>query len=182
MKILSFKKILLAGVAVTLACTALSAFAMRWQFHNTTYLRLPKNGVKWKAASQGGNGASAIKEFVPRHQSINNWHDLITIQDISFASSQFKGSALQFVQALETMAKRSCQKVEWRYLAKRSNSVTYEWQGYGCRIGGNQHEIARVMTDKQAFHRVAYTTNHKLSRTARSQYLRMINSAFLGRA
>jgi hypothetical protein len=102
---------------------------------------------------------SSILEFIPAGDDINNWEELLTIQNFP---PLFGGpTPSDALDNLKAVRENGCPGVTtWNIIAKDKNSILYEWQAKPCRGWPDQHEIARIVYGKQnsfIFHYVLKT-------------------------
>lgn len=89
----------------------------------------------------------AITEFIREGDDINNWRELLTIQN--FPPLLGGPSAEDALNILKAVREKECPGVtKWNVIAKDENSILYEWQAKPCRDWPDQHEIARIIHGK----------------------------------
>ena len=123
-------------------------------FREGLRLSLPTD-TKWVTGnSQTIEGKYEINELIPEGETIQNWSELITIQN--FAS--MSGTPEQILEQLKVIREKACPgSTEWNIIDKNEHSILYEWRAKPCAGYPEQHEIARIIDGNWNRYRIAYT-------------------------
>ena len=127
-----------------------------------------EEGLQWSVPAAGthwvtGNskyieGKYSITELVPKGETVNNWSELLTIQN--FAA--ILGTPEAFLDQLKTSREKLCPgTTTWNVIAKDEHSILYEWQAKPCVRWPDQHEISRIIDGQWNRFRIAYTAKVK---------------------
>jgi len=96
-------------------------------------------------AAVGHDNQYGIAEFIREGDDINNWKELLTIQNFP----PVRLSPEDAINNLKAIREKECPGVtKWNVIAKDENSILYEWQAKPCRGWPDQHEIARIINGK----------------------------------
>jgi len=99
-------------------------------------------------------GEFSITEFVPKGETVENWSELMTIQN--FAKT--RGSPEEFFEGLKALREKRCPgSTTWNVINKDERSILYEWKAKPCAGFPEQHEISRIIDGKWNRFRIAYT-------------------------
>jgi hypothetical protein len=98
----------------------------------------------------------SITEFIREGDDINNWKELLTIQN--YVPSWGGSSPENALNELKTAREKNCPGgTRWNVIEKNKDSVLYEWQAKPCLGWPDQHEIARIIFGKYNRFVVRYT-------------------------
>jgi hypothetical protein len=99
-----------------------------------------------------------IIEYVPKGESVQDWSELVTIQNFS----KKLGSPESFLDQLKTLREKQCPgSTVWNVIAQDKDSILYEWMAKPCEGWPDQHEISRILDGKWNRFRIAYTVKVK---------------------
>lgn len=131
----------------------------------------------WKpklAHQADGPKEYAIFEFVRDGDDINNWQELVTLQN--FSKSWGGASPEDALNSLQAIREELCPgQTDWHVIRKDADSVLYEWQAKPCLGGPAQHEIAKILDGEYNRFRLAYTTKTaQLPAEKREQWVKII--------
>jgi hypothetical protein len=120
-----------------------------------------------------------IMEYVKKGEKIDNWTELLTVQQFR----RRKASPREFFDQLKGTRERACPGVtEWRIVQEEPNAVLYEWNTTAvCDGQPVQWELARLLFGRNTGYRVAYTTRGQPSAETRATWTDWLRSASLGR-
>lgn len=109
-----------------------------------------------------GPGGYSIYEFTREEDDINNWQELVTIQN--FSKTWGGTSPEDVVNSLKATREKECPgQTKWNIINKDENSILYEWQAKPCLGWPDQHEIAKIIDGQYNRFRLAYTAKtHQL--------------------
>ncbi len=116
---------------------------------------LPAGETNWVTGNEREvKGKYRIYEYVREGESIQDWSELLTIQN--FAGT--KGSPEEILDVLKALREKQCPgATSWNVIAKDEGSILYEWKAKRCAGWPDQHEIARIVDGKWNRWRFAYT-------------------------
>ena len=116
-------------------------------------------GTKWVTGNaQSIQGKYSIIEQIPEGETVQNWSELITIQN--FAGT--RGSPEHFLEHLKAIREKVCPgSTTWNIIEKDKRSVLYEWRAKPCAGFPEQHEISRILDGNWNRFRIAYTAKVK---------------------
>lgn len=101
------------------------------------------------------SGQYSIREFIREDENIDNWRELLTIQN--FASKDW-GTPRDAFNAMQSIRERECPgSTKWNILEENESSILYESQSQDCLGWAAHHEIAKIIDGKYNRFRVAYT-------------------------
>jgi hypothetical protein len=87
-------------------------------------------------------------EFIREDDDINNWRELLTIQNFS-TSSWGLPSPEETLNALKALREKECPgATHWNVIEKSADNILYEWQAKVCQGWPEQHEIAKIIYGK----------------------------------
>jgi hypothetical protein len=114
----------------------------------------------------------SITEFIREGDEINNWKELLTIQN--FPPSWGGPSSEETLNMLKAIRERQCPGVtKWNIIGKDDKSVLYEWQAKPSLGWPDQHEIARIIYGKYNRFLLRYTVKvYQMSPEERTKWIR----------
>ena len=120
---------------------------------------IPAGGTHWVTGnSKYIEGKYSLTELVPKGETVQNWSELITIQN--FAS--VLGTPEAHLNQLKTIREKHCPgSTTWNVIAKDEHSILYEWKAKPCAGWPDQHEISRFIDGQWNRFRIAYTAKVK---------------------
>ena len=110
---------------------------------------------KWITGyAQAVEGKYTITELVPEGETVQNWSELITIQNFAGMS----GTPENLFEQLKAIRERTCPgSTKWTLIEKDDRSILYEWRATPCAGYPDQHEISRIIDGNWNRFRIAYT-------------------------
>lgn len=145
-------QLLAAAACVAAAATACATSRGQRYRYNVDFM---SEGPPWKEARHSETKTVMTREYVRPGESLNDWHELLTVQVFDRARGGFPAPAPAEAMLRQRMTAR-CPGVVWNEIAADSASVLYEWRVAGCAGQPDQHEIARIFERSGARARVAY--------------------------
>lgn len=121
-----------------------------------------------------GPDGYAIYEFTREEEDINNWQELVTVQN--FSKTWGGPSPEDALNSLMEVREKECPgQTKWNIIEKDENSIAYEWQAKPCLGWPDQHEIAKVIDGQYNRFRIAYTAKtYQLSPERRNEWINII--------
>ena len=140
--------------------------AIRWSFENAHWVLGYSKEVK---------GKYSIIEFVPKGETVEDWSELVTIQDFANIS----GSPETFLNQLKSLREKLCPgSTIWNVIAKDEHSILYVWKAKPCAGWPDQHEISRILDGKWNRWRIAYTAKvQEISKEKRNKWIQSLSKA-----
>lgn len=115
----------------------------------------------------------ALTEFIREGDDINNWRELLTVQNFA-ANSWGLSSPEETLNALMAAREQRCPgATRWNVIEKSADSILYEWQATTCQGWPDQHEIAKITYGKYnrfSYHYVA--KRYQLPVDTRSKWIK----------
>jgi hypothetical protein len=118
----------------------------------------------------------SITEFIREGEEIDNWHELLTIQN--FASKSW-GSPEDAFNALKKIREQECPGLtKWNVLQKNETSILFESQSQACLGWSAHHELAKIVDGKYNRFWVAYTVKvYQMPPDKRSEWIDRLSQA-----
>lgn len=118
-----------------------------------------------------------ITEFIREGDNINNWKELLTIQN--FPPLWGGPTPEDALKKLKEIRENECPGMtKWNIINKDETSILYEWQATPCLGWPNQHEIARIIYRKYDKYFIHYVQKTKqISAEQRSKWIKKISDA-----
>ncbi|SFP39912.1 hypothetical protein SAMN05216419_100234 [Nitrosomonas cryotolerans] len=115
----------------------------------------------------------SFTEFIREGDDINNWRELVTIQNFNRKSWQGGDSPEDSLNGLKAIREKQCPGVtKWNVIEKNENSILYEWQARPCLSWPSQHEIAKIIYGKYNRFIVHYVAKvYELSPDTRAKWI-----------
>ncbi|HVA71860.1 MAG TPA: hypothetical protein VNF02_02020 [Candidatus Limnocylindrales bacterium] len=119
-------------------------------------------------------------ELIRKGDDINNWKELVTVQDLP---SRRSDSPQAFLEAIKARREKECPGVtRWNVIQQDEYSMVYEWQLTKPCVGAarplGQHELARVVFGKYNIFRIRYATvGQGLITDVRAKWISRLSSA-----
>lgn len=164
-----------AGMLVLAACAS-----GKDTLHSTLFLTevyqldpaKPSQGGWVKGYTQVVPNEYAIDEWVRAGETIDNWSELVTMQNLR-RSVVLPGTPQKMMEGLRTAMLKRCPGTRWEVVEEDANSILYEWSFAACPGQTyDQYELARIIYGKFNIWRLAYTTKAAgLDPAARSTWL-----------
>lgn len=108
----------------------------------------------WKIGSQNSSPGLEVTEWVRQSDDINNWHELITIEDYGGTPKPPK----DVYEALKGIVEKKCPGATTSHvLAEDDRTLTYEQHIKPCMGFPEQYEIARIIDGKYSSFRIRRT-------------------------
>lgn len=116
---------------------------------------IPALGREWVPGfSQEKPGEFSVMELVLKGETVENWSELITIQNFA----NIKRSPEAFFEGVKALREKRCPgSTTWNVIDKDERSILYEWKAKPCAGFPDQHEISRIIDGKWNRFRIAYT-------------------------
>lgn len=130
----------------------------------------------WKLANSASVRDATILELVKEGDTIDDWRELITIQNI--VKPKGIRSLEEFFSQLKAGREKDCPGVtNWHVIEQTEVGMTYEWSTSGPCMGQlEQTEIARILWSKKDFWALHYARKVKeLPKEDRDQWLRWLS-------
>lgn len=133
-------------------------------------------GPEWKVRYQVYAGHSNLLEFVHGAEKINNWTELVTLQDFN---DTLKFSPEEILNKLKVQREKECPGVtQWNVIGQDERSLLYEWHVGHCRNWPEQVEIARIILGKHSWYLIHYAAKvHELASSTRTQWIKTFSDA-----
>lgn len=137
---------------------------------------VPGDSSGWKLGYGSDRRGRTIAEYVPHHESIDNWSRLLTIQFLEGERS----SPLAVMERLRSRIQTRCPGASWSVIRQETSSVLYEWKISGCPGNPDQNEIARLLRGNDGVHRIAYVEKVLNMATAeRDKWVNAFSNAYV---
>lgn len=133
--------------------------------------------TKWITGySYHDKGKYRIIELIPEGEVIEDWTELLTIQNFTP-----RGSLKSFYEGLKIIREKNCPgSTTWSVLARDDRSILYEWKAEPCAGFPHQHEISRILDGNWNRFRIAYTAKVKeISSAKRNSMINSMSEAFV---
>jgi hypothetical protein len=131
----------------------------------------------WEIGWSNKTERSAMYEFVPKGQTVQNWKELVTLQFYpgmqDRSAADFMKSFLALLQSDEPLAKAEM-------ISSSPDDTMMEWNVLGSKQNADQFELDRVIRGKQGLHMIHYAVKtSSFSSADRSKWLNFLRSAKL---
>ena len=121
-----------------------------------------------------------IMEFVKKGQRIDNWTELVTIQN--FNKKWGRGNARETYEALREVRESRCAgATQWEVLSEDKTSILYESIARDCGDQPNQRELVRLLFGRNNRYRVSYATKGDLGTDQRAAWIGWLSALALVR-
>jgi hypothetical protein len=136
-----------------------------------------KLGAEWKMGYSASTTKYTILEFIRGGDDIDNWKELVTMQN--FAKASDKSSPEEMLNVLKAKREKECPgATEWLVIEKNESSILFEWQAKPCLGWPEQHEIARIIFGKYNVMFLHYTAKvHELAPGTRTEWIKILAKA-----
>ncbi len=128
---------------------------------------------EWELGDQSADHQTAIREYVLRGQTVQNWSELVT-------SLYMKGDVAlrdQFEQYRRGLS-RDCPSLRLSIIDESVQSLIFEWQMDGCEGQPAQHEIRRFTRVKTGILSLSFVEKtRELSAEKRATWISIIKAA-----
>lgn len=125
----------------------------------------------WEVGYEAANEQQSIAEYVLKGETVHSWTELFSLQ--TFFGLQQITTPKKFMEEMKNNMKPSLQ---WNMLRKEENDVLYEWKVTNDPEVEDQHEIARIISGKEAIYSIRYTTKKiPVSRKVRKEWIDLLN-------
>ncbi len=165
-RFLALISIILSGVSATAAPR-----------DNTEHLDFTSD-QGWKLGNSSEvRGHYLIMEFIREGDDINNWKELMTVQN--FAKSSGYRSPGQTLDDLKAAREKRCPgATQWNVIDQKGNSILYEWQAKPCDGEPEQHEVARILYGKHNVFFLHYAVKvYQMPADARAEWIKKFSEA-----
>ncbi len=169
-------KLITSACLILFAGTAVSAGK-----DHAEHLRFT-TGPDWKLANSTEANHDVIMEFVRAGDQIDNWKELMTIQN--FGRSGRMRSPEETLNDLKAKREKDCPGVtEWTVIDKNEDSILYEWHAKMCLGQSEQSEMAKIIYGKHNVFWLHYAAKvHEFSPDARAEWIKRFTSAAIAGA
>jgi hypothetical protein len=136
----------------------------------------------WQLASHSEMHDATTMEFVRKGDDINNWKELITLQNFgrkgALAPSGAMPSPGDFLNAQKALREKECPGVtQWNTIAQDENSIVYEWQAKPCSGWPEQHEMAKIVYGHYNIFILHYAAKvHELAPDTRAKWIKKFST------
>ena len=172
-----FITILLALIFIPVGCTTTSQFGGEPQKEGLQWSIGPNTDpLKWVEGNfQYVKGKYSITELIPKGETMQNWSELMTIQNFANPSGTPEGS----FESVKRLREKICPgQTTWNVIAKDEHSILYEWRAKSCAGFPEQHEIARIIDGRWNRFRIAYTAKvSEIPAESRSAWIESMSKA-----
>jgi len=167
--------------AITILCLILSAGTALSGKDQTERL-IFTTGTGWKIANSSEARHYVIMEFVRDGDRLDDWKELLTIQNFGRSSSMH--SPEQELNDLRAKRESECPGVtEWNVIEKNEGSILYEWHAKSCLGQPDQSEMAKIIFGKHNIFWLHYAAKgREFSPDARAEWIKRFTSAGIGSA
>lgn len=129
-------------------------------------------GREWKVVQNAQTGTYTILEFVREGDTIDNWNELVTVQN--FRKSRGYRSPAETLDELKATREKECPGVtQWNVIDRTERNILYEWHAMGCLGQPEQHEVARILYGVHNVFFLHYAAKvHELKPDTRAQWIK----------
>lgn len=122
-----------------------------------------------------------IMEFVKKGEKIDNWTELITLQQ--FRRTRSSPSPREFYEGAKALRDKACPGLsEWQIVEEKDGTLLYEWRTTGnCQGLPPQSELVRLIFARQTYYRAAFTTRAPLATEDRTVWMEWLRGLSLRR-
>ena len=131
----------------------------------------------WKLGDSSQTNEYQILEFIREGDDINNWKELLTMQN--FTRSRSMHSAEEMLNLLKEKREKVCPgATQWNVIDRQADSVLYEWHMQGCLGQPEQSEVAKIIFGKHNIFFLHYAAKvHELPPDMRDKWLKRFSAA-----
>lgn len=133
----------------------------------------------WTLANRQVGENERLMEFVPNGETIENWSELCTLNDIRMPQGvEVRPDAM--AQIFREMLEEKAEIKHWQILARDDQSVTVAWKARAHSEAHDQFEMMRYIIGEATIYRIAFTTKApSLDRTKTKKWLSALQAAEL---
>ena len=119
----------------------------------------------------------SIYEWVTKGESIDNWIELVTIENFTLTPYLPKAPE-DMMNVTKAKIKKRCPNVKWNIIKNQNKSILYEWRIQGCPSEPDQNEIGRFVDGNWNRWRIAFAAKGKeLSKDKREKWIKDLSKA-----
>lgn len=127
----------------------------------------------WQLGYKGEDGDQALREYVPKGQTVNHWTEMVS-------SVRFKEpvSPQAMYGIMKSGILSGCSSAHVSVIEETDDSILFEWWQGDC--GGNpaQHEIRKICADRRGTYSLSYVQKTQLMSSAdRDRWISILKAA-----
>jgi hypothetical protein len=135
--------------------------------------RFKLDSATWQLGYEGEDGDQALREYVPKRQTVNHWTEMVSsVRFKDPVSPQAMYGIIKFGILL------GCSSAHVSVIEETDDSILFEWWQDDC--GGNpaQHEIRRICAGARGTYSLSYVQKtHQMSSVERDRWISIIKAA-----
>jgi hypothetical protein len=140
----------------------------------------PPDDWELKPANVQQKGDQLLMEFVKKGERIDNWTELLTMQQ--FKRARGSASPREFYESAKQMRDKRCPGIEWAIVEEAEGTLLYDWKTTAaCEGQPPQSELVRLIFGRNTAYRVAFTTRAALTSEMRTKWIEWLRGLSLSR-